>query len=156
LSMFDDVGAFNEKFGFTTAANGPPIPLSPDLFAYRVKFMLEEMAELAEARGVPAWGTALRELMATLTPEDVLEDGVAGLADQADALVDLAYIALGSAHFMRLPFDACWAEVQRANLEKVPGRTKRGHVLDVTKPAGWRGPDHWPILYAAALSYQGG
>jgi predicted HAD superfamily Cof-like phosphohydrolase len=159
-SYFDDVGAFHEKFGLPASRDPvPPHPLDPDVFLYRFKFMLEELAEFAQARGAEAWSGRIKELMATLVVEEVdPEGGDAGLADGADALADLVYVALGTAHMMRLPFDQVWAEVQRANMAKERAssardkRSKRGHALDVVKPDGWRGPDHWPLLYAAALA----
>jgi hypothetical protein len=36
----------------------------------------------------------------------------------ADALVDLVYVALGTAHLHRLPWEALFTEVQRANVTK--------------------------------------
>ncbi len=71
------------------------------------------------------------------------------LADQADALVDLVYFAKGTAVMLGLPWSQLWDDVQDANMRKVPGRTKRGHRVDVTKPQGWVGPKTNDILYGA-------
>lgn len=132
MSYFDDVGAFHVRFGLPRAGDhrAPELP-TYDVARYRLRFLDEELAELETA------------LM------------VGDLALAADALADLVYVALGTAHLLGLPFDAIWAEVQRANLakERATGpddaRSKRGHALDVVKPAGWRPPDHRPALRRA-------
>lgn len=152
-SLYGDVGAFHERFRLPCETDGPPAPLSHDVLLYRIKFILEELAEFALSQGAAGLAEDIRDLMASADRHVVMESpSMAGLADGADALVDLAYVVLGTAQLMRLPFDACWAEVQRANMEKERGPTeKRGHELDVRKPEGWRGPEHWPILFAAAV-----
>jgi predicted HAD superfamily Cof-like phosphohydrolase len=76
-----------------------------------------------------------------------------------DALIDLVYVALGTADLMGLPWEKMFEEVQRANMAKERAKsadesmakTGRGHVLDVVKPAGWTPPDHLPILTAASI-----
>ena len=70
------------------------------------------------------------------------------LADQADALIDLVYVAKGTAVMMGLPWCRLWEDVQRANMEKVPGTTHRGNLVDVAKPPGWRPPEGHKILLA--------
>lgn len=74
------------------------------------------------------------------------------LPDQADALVDLVYFAKGTAVMLGLPWSRLWDDVQDANMRKVPGRTKRGHRVDVTKPQGWVGPQTMGILYEAGYA----
>ena len=68
------------------------------------------------------------------------------LAGQADALVDLVYVAIGTAVQLGLPWDALWDDVQRANMTKEIGVTKRGYAHDVCKPPGWEGPETLAIL----------
>lgn len=156
MTYFDDVGEFHRKFDLPSEADPqPPAPLTPDVLSYRIAFMLEELAEFCESQGVKTIAGQLRSVM-DLVRDMKVEASTAGLADGGDALVDLVYVALGTAHLMRLPFNEMWDEVQRANLAKeraIRGgdtRSKRGHDLDVVKPAGWRGPEHWPILFARA------
>jgi predicted HAD superfamily Cof-like phosphohydrolase len=128
-SLFEDVGDFHEKFGLPCYRQGtmphfPPV----DVIQFRFRFMEEELTEFAEA---------------------CTEDN---LAKAADALVDLVYVALGTAHLMGVPFDQCWAEVQRANMTKVRASgaddplSKRKHSLDVVKPQGWTPPDIEGVL----------
>ena len=117
-SYFEDVGEFHRKFGLPHVDDGPPVELDRETLAYRTAFMLEELCEFSRAASTN------------------------DLPKMLDALVDLAYIAIGTAHFKRLPFDAAWAEVHRANMAKERGPTAaRGHHLDVRKPDGWMPPD---------------
>jgi predicted HAD superfamily Cof-like phosphohydrolase len=155
-SYFADVADFHARFGFASERDlAPPAPLSADMVAYRGKFMLEELAEWFDAQGANHIATRLRAIMklitAMLEAGDLNDAPASGMANGLDALVDLCYVAMGTAHFGRLPFDPAWAEVQRANMLKVPGVTKRGHALDVTKPPGWRGPEHGPLIEARRL-----
>ena len=39
--------------------------------------------------------------------------------DHYDALIDLTYVAMGTAYMMGLPWQDLWDEVQRANMSKV-------------------------------------
>lgn len=60
-------------------------------------------------------------------------------ADQADALLDLAYVALGGLLQMGICPGPAFDEVQRANMDKVPGGTDE--VKRCVKPDGWNAPD---------------
>lgn len=130
---FEAVGLFNRKFGLPVAGNGLPGLLSDEEFLYKYEHLHEELHELLRAQRD-------RDLV-----------GV------ADALADLVYVALGTAHFYGLPFDAVFAEVQRANLQKERAtgkqdpRTKRRSPLDIVKPEGWRPPDIRGVIAAFVL-----
>lgn len=119
-----DVIAFHQKFGVPVAADTSF--LNPEAYAFRVKFMQEELDEFQEAHST------------------------GDMHGAADALVDLAYVVHGTAHMMGLPWPRLWDEVQRANISKVratdASQSKRGTALDVIKPAGWVAPDHTPAL----------
>jgi predicted HAD superfamily Cof-like phosphohydrolase len=58
----------------------------------------------------------------------------------SDALADLVYLLVGAAQMMGLPFDKILAAVHKANMDKVPGASKR-HKEDVAKPYNWTGPE---------------
>jgi len=117
---FHDVYVFNKKFDLLIG-DGPG-HLSIEKMRERVSFMQEELDELRRA--------ALNN----------------DLPEQADALVDIVYVALGTVIMLGLPWLDLWDEVQRANMTKVRGTTKRGNKVDVTKPEGWRAPEHAAIL----------
>lgn len=126
--MLEDVKEFQTKFDL-----GPhpdePVMLPPALLAQRLELLREELHEFELACA--------------------LGGGRPDLAEQADALVDLVYVALGTAALMGLPWDRLWADVHRANMAKVRGMTKRGHANDVMKPVGWVGPQTAKILLEA-------
>jgi predicted HAD superfamily Cof-like phosphohydrolase len=63
-----------------------------------------------------------------------------------DALLDLVYIAVGTAYMCGFDIQAHWDEIQRANISKERGITKRNHGFDVKKPQDWVGPNHTEIL----------
>jgi len=74
--------------------------------------------------------------------EEFITGGVSGnIVDVADALADIVYVALGTAHMMGLPFEKIWTAVQKANMAKKPGVTSRGNKVDAVKPPGWVGPE---------------
>lgn len=132
IDLFGDVGNFHKKFGLPFHGEmqegddwNQVAPHLLDLSdnEFREKFMQEELDE---------YKLAVRE---------------GDLPKAADALCDLTYVALGTAHLMHVPFLRCWFEVQRANMAKERAtsaeddRSKRKHSLDVVKPAGWTPPD---------------
>jgi len=128
---FDAVGAFHHKFDLPSVTHNGPDPhlISRDVAAFRWRFLMEEMTELLTA----------------MNHND--------LPEIADALVDLVYVALGTAHYYRLPWNELFAEVQRTNMLKERAEldgsnSKRSSALDVVKPPGWRPPDIAGILEA--------
>lgn len=128
-SNFDDVGAFHEKFGLdnVTFRGTGPREYEDSTLTFRTRFLEEELEEFIEA-----WG----------------EDDEARMFD---ALLDIAYVAMGTAHLMGFPWQAGWDAVQAANLRKVRAAvdgsdSKRGSSLDVVKPEGWEPPDIVAVL----------
>lgn len=139
---FSDVGDFHHRFNLphVTCAAGPvvpgslnrgvgPQPWDEELIEFRVRFMREELDEFVV--------------------------GMAGRdhAQMADALVDLVYVAMGTAHLLGYPWQEIWEAVQRANLGKARAAadgsdSKRHSRWDVVKPAGWQPPDVAAILEA--------
>lgn len=132
--LFKAVGEFHSKFNLPTVPGALLIQLNTlfaeNMLEFRHKFMTEELLEFEQS-----WDNG-------------------DITGMADALADLVYVALGTAHMMGIPFDAIWAEVQRANMTKERStgaddpRSKRGSALDVVKPEGWTAPDHGPALRA--------
>ena len=69
-------------------------------------------------------------------------------AGQLDALVDLAYVVLGTAHLQGFDFDEAFKRVHEANMKKEksvassnPNYKGRDPRFSVTKPEGWEAPD---------------
>lgn len=123
MSHFHDVKTFQLKFGQLVHAE--PTHLTRRKLQERIDFLQEELDEFKKA----------------CDEQD--------LAEQADALVDLVYVALGTANMLGLPWKALWDDVQRANMAKVRGVGKRGHLVDCIKPEGWIGPQTMRILESA-------
>lgn len=128
-SNFDDVGEFHQKFGLPAVGRTHPINptlLDDETYRFRLKFMAEELEEFVTAN---------------------LEGN---LEKAADALIDLVYVVMGTAHKMGLPWQELWSEVHRANLGKERAtssdQSKRGSQLDVIKPPGWQPPEIARIL----------
>lgn len=131
VSNYGMVGAFHRQFGLDNTLEGcQPRLLEPDVANFRSDFMSEELHEFNVA-------VAARDL-----------------PKMADALVDLVYVALGTAHLAGLPWEELFTEVQRANMtkqraanaEESRAATGRGHHLDVIKPEGWTPPDIAGVL----------
>lgn len=124
MDVHADVLEFHRRFNVPVST--VPRLLRPDEYKYRLEFLLEELNEFRAAH----------------------ERG--DLAEAADGLVDLIYVAAGTALWMGLDLRAHWRAVQRANMLKVPvaraGDSKRQHPHDVVKPAGWVPPDHRQII----------
>lgn len=111
---WNDVREFHEKFGHPVAAS-PRMIATPRALS-RGKWMNEEVAEF-------------------LVAKDIYE--------QADAMIDLIYFALGTLVEMGLEADELFDIVQQANMAKLwsDGKPhynpKDGKVI---KPEGWQDP----------------
>ena len=115
-SMLDDVAEFHTKVLQVLPSESPTL-VSQEYIIERGRFLSEEV-------------------------EEFLQAGMTGnIVDVADALADIIYVALGTAHMMGLPFQAIWDLVQAANMKKVRGMTKRGNPNDAMKPEGWVSPE---------------
>lgn len=117
---FSDVGDFHRKFGLPVF-DGYEHDVPADLLEFRESFLREELDEFS--RGVAAGDPV----------------------QMFDALLDLVYVAMGTAHVMGFPWQEGWDEVQRSNMEKVRAQpdgsdSKRLSAYDVVKPEGWEGP----------------
>ena len=122
--FMEDIRDFHRKFGLHYA--GGPRQLTLHLAEFRTKFMQEELDEYGIA-------TAKRDL-----------------EGQLDALVDLVYVAMGTAYQQGFDFDEAWRRVHAANMQKVraerPADSKRGSGFDVVKPSGWVAPSHADLV----------
>jgi predicted HAD superfamily Cof-like phosphohydrolase len=126
---YHDVLAFHYKYDVRTSLVDKPHIPARDVLDFRRKFLQEELDEFQLA----------------YTSVDIEKS--------LDALIDLVYVAYGTAILMGISprcWQECWDEVQRANMTKMraptAGDSKRGHELDVVKPEGWRPPTFSEIL----------
>jgi predicted HAD superfamily Cof-like phosphohydrolase len=124
---YQDVEDFHTKY--QVPISDKLILLAPDELAFRIKFMQEELDEFVKAN----------------------EEG--NLEEAIDALIDLVYVAHGTASFMGIrteQWQEHWDEVQNANLKKImvesAADSKRGYKFDIKKPTGWEKPNHAPII----------
>lgn len=142
--VMEDMEKFHQFFGLEYL--GKPRMLDPKLFEFRDKFLHEELTE---------WEDEQVGLIEALTSDDGQPDHrriALGLHQQLDALVDLVYVAVGTAYlqFGRQVFNEAWRRVQTANMKKIRCETtalsKRGSLFDVIKPEGWQPPDHHDLV----------
>ena len=130
MTNYRDVGDFHEKFGLHNVRGSQglgPQEVPDELMEFRVKFMREELQEFVDGFDI------------------------GDQAMMADALIDLVYVVMGTAHLMGLPWQELWNEVQRANMTKQRAKadgsdSARGSSFDVVKPPGWTPPDIEGIL----------
>ena len=140
---FKDVKDFHKKFNFTS--NSRPTELDQEKIRGRIAFMFEELIEFVDASGA-YWGIdrETKDVTISYPPNPTVD-----MAEQADALIDLVYVAMGTAVQMGLPWQELWDDVHRANMAKERGMTSRGISDDAIKPDGWQGPKTNEILNRA-------
>lgn len=117
MQYVEDVHKFHERFDVPQSRS--PIVPDEDLVNFRMKFLSEELHEIYEA---------------------VDKEDLEGLLD---GLVDLVYVAIGTALTFGLDFHEAWERVQSANMEKIAVKNTDGegrHKTDVVKPEGWKPP----------------
>ena len=125
--------------------------LFEDVVEFRTRFSLDLPLE-------PVWAPddEFLDFRQALLSEEANEARIAGnagdLPELADALVDVTFVALGTAASLGIDFNRCWDAVHEANLNKVraidASETKRGHILDLVKPHDWTPPPIEEILEA--------
>lgn len=138
-SNFEDVGRFHTKFSLPVS-EGKPKEMTRALIQFRMKFLLEEVREFAEAAGYELlWDSTEGFYFGSL-------DSFPDHAKMFDALIDEVYVAMGTAHLLGYPWQEGWDRVQAANMAKVRAQADgsdslRGSAFDVVKPEGWVAPD---------------
>lgn len=147
---FADVGDFHRRFGLTAVNHEGVRPRRPDpeLLEFRVKFLCEELQEFMEGMGVDFGTFDLFKRLPMISHDRHVDH-----AQMFDALIDLVYVALGTAHLLGYPWPHGWDRVQAANMAKVRAKadgsdSKRGSSFDVVKPEGWTPPDIEGLLAA--------
>ncbi len=110
---WDDVLAFQQHFG--SPYSFKPVMISAERAAVRADWMREEIEEF-------------------LAADEIVE--------QADAMIDLMYFAVGTLVEMGVKPDALWQIVQDANMAKLwpDGKTHRRADGKIIKPPTWVDP----------------
>lgn len=138
--LVGDIEEFHRKFGLEYT--GVCRTLQGELGDFREGFMNEEYTEYCTNREA-----ALLELSNWEVDQ---ANYTHHLEQQLDALVDLVYVAIGTAHMQGFDFREAWRRVHRANMAKVratnASESKRGTTFDVVKPEGWEPPSHTDLV----------
>lgn len=152
-NLFGDIIRFHRKFDLEyTDGPRPQLPGAADARLAEITQMLRRLDEVVKLLQTPE---NLQVFRTRFMIEELTEyvDAVArgSAADAFDALIDLVYVALGTAYLHGFPFNSGWRRVQDANMEKVRGdavTSKRGSTHDVVKPEGWQPPDLTDLVAA--------
>ena len=120
---FEEVKAFHKAFGHPVSDT--PVSLTEDRAKKRYAWMLEEINEFLDA----------------VKSKDIVE--------QADAMIDTIYFALGTMVEMGVEPDTLFDIVQNANMSKLwpDGKPHYNEMGKVIKPEGWQNP-HSKLQYA--------
>lgn len=129
-----DIEEFHKKFELEY--NGKPRLLPNELRWFRERFLNEELNEYRLN-----WNDIDMSDKADIAHR--LENGL-------DALVDLVYVAIGTAYLHGFDFRTAWRRVHEANMKKVRVNkaelSKRGSSYDVVKPTEWTPPSHIDLV----------
>lgn len=130
FNLHRDVLEFHKKFEIPVEKY-PAFP-TKELLEFRMKFMKEEVQEFEDA----------------VNANDLVK--------AFDAIIDMVYVALGTAVIMNVPFSKGWDIVHSANMTKMrarhSGESKRGSKFDVIKPPNWIPPDI--MLHSVLLEHE--
>lgn len=141
VDMIEDVREFHEACG----TNDPQEPTWPpyDKRKLRYHLLFEEQCELSaellpELCGPPSFTAGSQDHLAALAKE----------------IVDVIYVAIGTALSAGIPLEEVWAEVHQSNMAKVDpsiGKVRRRDDGKILKPDGWQKPDvKWVMFDDAA------
>lgn len=136
--MIDDIQDFHDRFDI--AYYGKPRNLPYDLMEFRENFMAEELQEYSHA----CYNCDMA------IDENDRAEVTHQLEQQLDALVDLIYVALGTAHLQGFDIEEAWKRVHEANMKKIrtpsADASQRGNKYDVIKPPDWVPPSHKDLV----------
>lgn len=132
-NLINDVLLFHKTFGHPVLPK-PAIP-SPERQVLRNKLIRDEYIGEFD----PAWAKcmALRKVLSDqeLASPGGIHDQVEALAEFGDAIADVIYYLIGTAHEYGIPLQEIWDVVQEANMSKLWTRKE----IDTTPgvPDGW-------------------
>ena len=144
LKIYKDVIDFHRKFDFEEQPLGV---LQQEKFKKRISFLFEELSELATAHD------KMYQLKTDEIDSEALEAYFIG---SIDAVLDLAYVALGTLDLMGVKHTQLaehWDAIQKANMTKMKKeeggeKSEDEKYKEIIKPEGWVSPDedHREIL----------
>lgn len=136
MTYADDVKKFMTVAG--QAVRSEPTVISDIEKWQRFEYLNEEFSEMKKALIEIKGASENHNKAGTKT----------ALAELGDALTDIVYVAIGSAHAYGLDFDGMWGEVQSSNMAKFPdGVAVRDENNKVVKPHDWAAPDIKGVLF---------
>lgn len=129
---------------FMIAAGQPvrtfPQKVTKEEAVLRVRLLMEEVLELAEAAGVEVRHPDHGALPIKMEELEFLSTGDQDLVEIADALTDIQYVNVGAAITWGIPLDYCFELVQESNMSKFID----GHRDEAT--GKWiKGPSYKPV-----------
>ena len=138
-----DREAMVRRFHVIAKQAAPEAPTVPedDVVRFRLRLISEEFIELLRSSLQPWKAEPWRLDKVCDEIRFVLEACPVGvdLPEFVDATVDLDYVVEGTRVAFGVRSGPVWAEVQRANMDKLGGPMRDDGKL--LKPAGWRAPD---------------
>jgi predicted HAD superfamily Cof-like phosphohydrolase len=125
MDVQEDVGGFMRAIGQELPAS-PLLDPPAELLRFREDLLEEEFDETLTGLLSPAFW------------QGDTNARIAALAEVADGIADLIYVAMGTALALGIDMSEVWEEVHRTNMAKTTGPVRRdGKRL---KPEGWHPP----------------
>lgn len=143
---FEDVRAFHEKFRLIV--NDRPRQLTDARLRKRIEFLWEEFREFFQSCGFELYTEPDKDYMSNGICSQRVDYLNKSIQEQAEALIDIVYIAMGTAVMMGLPWQELWDDVHKRNMAKVKAENPTDHH-NVIKPDGWSPPITGEILLKA-------
>ena len=145
-SHFEEIRDFHTKFELSYEDG--PRDLPDDMKLFRIGFMIEELAEYANASGFLRIGKSLEDIHEHIVEKShwmlKKHDESVNLEVQFDSLIDLEYVLLGTSYLHGFRHNEGWNRVHAANMQKVLVEniedSKRKSKYDIVKPRGWKAP----------------
>lgn len=145
-----DREAMVRRFHVIAKQAAPDVPAVPadEIVRFRLRLISEEYIELLTS-ALGEWGAEPWKLNAACDAIRFCLEACpvkVDLPEFVDATVDLDYVVEGTRIAFGVRSGPVWAEVQRANLDKLGGPMREDGKL--LKPEGWRAPDIRACLVA--------
>lgn len=137
MNPYQDVRKFHKATGLDVS-DIPRMHPEDQLIELRMSLHKEEFKELYNGM------CELQDL-----PDNDYDGRADALIQVADGICDLIYVLAGTAVSLGIPLEACWAEVQRSNMSKVPedGIIRRREDGKILKPDTFSPADLHTVIF---------